>query len=512
MSKSFGPLLALSGVDLSCYAGEVHSVLGENGAGKSTLMKVIAGVISADAGEMTLGGQRYQPSSPKHAMRCGVGMVHQDYRLVQTMTVADNVLLGWDRAPRIGNEARTAALVAELGSEYGLDVNPRAGVGHLSIGEQQRVAILRALVRGARVLILDEPTAALTPQESDRLFGVMRQLAADGRAVIFISHKLREVMNASSRVTVLRAGKRVAALQASECDERSLANLMVGRDVTLPANPRKNGSPRHATVMRAESLRVRDDRGVLTVDSASLSVAEHEILGLAGVAGNGQRELSEVLTGMRPPESGRIFVADQELTGSGSKRFIRAGVGHIPEDRLATGMILRETITRNAIMKAVISDGKYSDVRWGPWLRLGGSRRLAMKLLEEGMVDLRDPSTQVGNLSGGNIQRFLVARELRAARRMLVAVHPTQGLDIGATERVWRLLLAARDSGVAVLLISEDLDEVLSLSDRIQVLYEGRLLSHPGKDIPSREQVGLMMGGSRIAAGSTATTGPEAGN
>lgn len=503
VKKSFGLLNAVNSVDLDCLPGEVHSILGENGAGKSTLMNVVAGVLTADGGEMWLDGEAYQPTSPKRAMRRGVGMVHQDYQLIPRLSVAENLFLGWEEARRTASLSKLADDASLLIERHNFHLDPLARVRDLSVGEQQRVAILRALIRGASLLILDEPTATLTPQEADGLFSIMGKLAGEGKVVIFITHKLREVMAVSSRVTVLRAGRRVASLPIAECDERILAQEMLGHDIDPPLKRAAAQRRDVPTTLSLKGASVRDDRGSLVVSDLSLDVRSHEIVGVAGVSGNGQRELSEAVTGVRPLESGRVEVGGKDLTGRGAAAFAEAGVGYIPEDRLTAGMVLRESIARNAIMKALHVEADRRLLTRGPWLRLGEVERFADRLLEEGQVSTKDPKVLVGNLSGGNIQRLLIARELRAATRALVAVHPTRGLDVGAMERAWRIFLEACEAGIAVLLISEDLDEILSLSDRILVMYAGRIVGEfdNRSASPSREELGLLMGGSIAGAG-----------
>ncbi len=510
--KSFGPLRAVDGVDFDCRIGEVHSILGENGAGKSTLMNIVAGVLSPDSGEMWLDGEPYEPTSPKRAMRRGVGMVHQNYQLVPRLSVAENLFLGWEGAPRVASLEKLAAIAEVAIEKHGFHMKPLAKVRELSVGEQQRVAILRALVRGASLLILDEPTATLTPQECDSLFAIMRRLVGDGHVLIFITHKLREVMAVSSRVTVLRAGARVATLPIAECDERTLAKEMLGHDVDSPV--KSSRVRRYGEV--ALSLRggsVVDGRGSTVVSDVSLELRAREIVGIAGVSGNGQRELSEAAAGVRPLRTGRIEVGGVDLTGRGAADFIRAGVGYIPEDRLTAGMVLRESIARNSIMKALYLDSDRKTLTRGPFLKLGEVQRFARQLLDQGQVSTRDPKVTVGSLSGGNIQRLLIARELRAATRALIAVHPTRGLDVGAMERAWRIFLAARDAGVGILLISEDLDEVLTLSDRVLVMYAGRIVGEfdNRESPPSREHLGLLMGGATAAELERPAVGSEAG-
>ena len=496
--KSFGPLQALRGVDFDCFAHEVHSILGENGAGKSTLMNIVTGLISPDSGEMRLDGELYRPASPKEAMRRGIGMVHQDYQLVARLTVAENLFIGWKGSRRVGNLDALAGDAEVFIERYGFQLDPLVKVLELSVGEQQRVAILRALVRGASILILDEPTSALTPQEVTALFDIMRRVLADDKSVIFITHKLREVMEISTRVTVLRGGSRVGSFHVSQCDERLLARAMLGRDVAPLVRERTEKRDETRVALDVHELTVRDSRGLVVVNELSLHVNSHEIVGIAAVAGNGQRELSEAVTGVRPVESGRIAVLGEDLTGGDAADFVRAGLGFIPEDRLATGMMIRESVARNAIMKALYVESDRARLTWRSWLRLREVDHFALELLESGQVSTLDPRAPVGTLSGGHIQRLLIAREVRAARQALVAVHPTLGLDVGATERTWRTLLEVRSSGIAVLLISEDLDEILALADRILVMHAGRIVGEidNGAGAPSREHLGMLMGGS----------------
>lgn len=503
ISKSFGLLQALERVDLTCHAGEVHALLGENGAGKSTLMKIVAGVLAPDGGEMTLDGSPYRPGGPKRAMARGVGMVHQDYRLVSRFSVAENLFLGWDGAARIAGP-RAIAQHAETAIErYGFGLDPTARVGALSVGEQQRVAILRALVRGVSILILDEPTATLTPQEADALFVVMRRLASEGCAVLFVTHKLREILDVSSRVTVLRGGRHVVTIPTADCDERRLAREMLGRDLEMQSKVAATGRASQRSALRASQITVTDDRGVEVVHGVTLEVASHEIVGIAGVAGNGQREVSEALTGMRGVTSGQIFVGDEDMTGRSAAAFTEAGVGHIPEDRMTAGAVLRDSLAHNAVLKALsVKSERARLTRRGVWVRRRQVERYARDLLEEGRVSTTDPKVKAGNLSGGNLQRFIIARELKVAKSVLVAVHPTRGLDVGAADRVWRTLFDARDGGIGVLLVSEDLDEILSLSDRILVFSGGRIAGEVDNSVarPLREELGMLMGGAGAPA------------
>ncbi len=495
--KSFGSVRALRGVDLDCTAGQIYAVLGENGAGKSTLMNVITGLLAPDAGQMTLDGRAYHPSSPQVAMRHGVGMVHQDFQLLGRLTVGENLFLGWVGAPKIATTQKVHEAAREAITRFGFDLDPSARVQDLSVGQQQRVVVVRALVRGAQILILDEPTAALTPQEADELFVVMRSLASQGTTIVFITHKLREVMEVADHVTILRHGERVASFSIDECNEARLAREMLGRDVVPLKRGPDDGGQTARVVMHVEGIRARDERGLLAVKDVSLDLRTHVIVGVAAVAGNGQRELSEVLTGVRSAESGRIEIAGSDLTGRSANEFTAEGVGFIPEDRLGAGMMLRESIARNAVMKALSIDSERATLTWRSFIRPRKVANYAHELLDEGQVSTRDSGTPVGHLSGGNIQRLLIAREVRVASRVLVAVHPTLGLDVGATERTWQTLLDARSRGISILLVSEDLDEVLTLSDRILVMHDGSIVGEfqNRKTPPTREELGLLMGG-----------------
>jgi len=496
ITKRFPGVVANDGVDFEAAEGEVHALLGENGAGKSTLSNILTGLYHPDEGEILIGGVPVAFSSPREALDAGICMVHQHFRLVAPFTVAENVILGDHRGEGkkfMVHPRHIERRVAELGERYRIAVDPRARIWQLSLGEQQRVEILKALYREARILILDEPTAVLTPQEADSLFETLRVMAAEGRTIIFISHKLHEVAAVSDRVTVLRGGRTVATVDTKGATPRSLASLMVGRDVAdieRIERERWDGD----TVLELSNLSALGDRGSPALRNVSLTLRAGEILGIAGVAGNGQRELAEVVTGLRAPSEGTVTVDGKRLRSGSPRAAIRAHVSHVPEDRLHTGVAPSLSIASNSVLKTY----RGSRFAWGPLLRLRTIRNHADRLIR--LYDVRggDPDLPARQLSGGNLQKVVLAREFDGQPKVLVVASPTRGLDVSAIETVHTHLRTAASGGVGVLLISEDLDEILALSDRIAVLYEGAIVGEVPAEGASVDEIGLLMaGGSR---------------
>ena len=491
ITKRFPGVVANDEVDFEARVGEVHALLGENGAGKSTLSNILTGLYRADEGELEMYGGPVEFHSPRDALEAGIGMVHQHFRLVEPFTVAENVVLGDHRD--VGRSFRLQPRlieqrVVELAKRYGLAVDPRARIWQLSVGEQQRVEILKALFREARVLILDEPTAVLTPQEAEALFETLRAMAAEGRTVIFISHKLHEVTAVADRVTVLRGGRSIGTVETAEATSHSLAALMVGRDIDV-ARRREKSIVVGDVILELDGLSAAGDRGEEALCDVSLAVRAGEVLGIAGVAGNGQRELAEAITGLRAVTSGSLSVAGSLLETGDPRAAIMAGIAHIPEDRLHTGVAPSLSIASNIDLKAYRGDAT------GPFLRLRRIRDRAVEMIRLYDVKAPGPETPARQLSGGNLQKVVLAREFSSDPRVLIAAAPTRGLDVGAIETVHGYLREAAGRQVAVLLISEDLDEVMTLSDRIAVMYEGAIVGEADGQTATAEEIGLLMAG-----------------
>lgn len=498
ITKKFPGVLANDNVNFDLRKGEIHVLLGENGAGKSTLMNILYGLYKPDSGEVIVDGNQMQLNSSRDAIHHGIGMVHQHFMLIPVFTVTENIMLGAETDHRASpnemplvklDRKEVAKKVADLSHQYGLDVDPEAIVGDLPVGLQQRVEIVKALYRKANILILDEPTAVLTPQEAQDLIQIMHELTDRGVSIIFITHKLKEVLAVADRITVMRAGRVVGTTTPQESNEQKLAEMMVGREVILtvqkgPAKPAEE-------VLRVENLRVRDVRGLEAVSGVSFSVRAGEVLGIAGVQGNGQTELAEALTGLRPIESGSFALAGQDLTNKAPRLVTETGLANIPEDRQRHGLVLSYSITDNMVL---------CDYYRPPFSKRGVIQQKdldenAKKLIKEYDVRTPSPFVAAGKLSGGNQQKVIVARELSRPVKLVIASQPTRGLDVGSIEYIHKEIIVMRDRGVAVLLISAELDEILSLSDRIAVMYRGEIVDTVNAKETTREQLGLRMAG-----------------
>lgn len=491
--KRFGELVAVDDVELTVEPGEIHALLGENGAGKTTLMNVLYGLYRADQGEILIDGARARLGSPKDALAAHIGMVHQHFMLVPVFSVAENVFLGDEpvrKAVGFLDRRRAAREIRQLSESYGLPVDPEAVVENLPVGVQQRVEIIKALVRRAQLLILDEPTAVLTPQETSELFHVMRSLKESGRSVLFITHKLGEVIEVADRITVMRQGRVVGRTTPAQTTESELAAMMVGRAVEFrvskgPANPGE-------VVLDVSGLVVADERGAIAVSDLSLQVRAGEILAVAGVQGNGQTELARALFGLLPILAGRVRVGGDDVTGASPHRIARAGVGYIPEDRHREGLVLSFSVSENLILDIFDRQPFGRGLLYRPQAVTENARRRVAEF------DIRTSAVgaAAATLSGGNQQKVVLAREFSRPLKLLIASQPTRGLDVGSTETVHRRLVAERDGGAAVLLVSTELDEVLALGDRIAVMYRGAVSGYAEVSTP-REQIGMLMAGIR---------------
>jgi len=509
ITKRFPGVVANDDVTLDVEAGTVHALLGENGAGKTTLMNVLYGLYEPDAGTVEVGGQVRDFDSPRDAIDAGIGMIHQHFMLVDPMTVAENVVLGNEPRKWGGlrvDQAAAREAVRSLCDTYGFDVDPDARIEDVSVGVQQRVEILKALYRGADVLVLDEPTAVLTPQEVEDLFDVLAELTAEGKTIIFITHKLGEALRAADDVTVLRDGENVGSLPAADATREQLAELMVGREVVLDIDV-TDGDPGE-TVLGVDGLTVTDADGIDRVADVSLDVRAGEVYGIAGVDGNGQAELVEAVTGMRVPEAGSVRFDGRDVTRASRRDHIESGMAYVPEDRHERGLVMDFDLVANGILGSQHSD-EFSDGGRIDWER---ARDHADDVVDTYDVRPGDPDANAVSLSGGNQQKFIVGREFERDPDLVVATHPTRGVDIGSTEFIRERLLDLRDEGKAVLLVSSKLDEVTSLSDRLAVMYEGKLVDEVNPDEVTDEEIGLLMAGQHPDAADGGGGEPSAGD
>jgi general nucleoside transport system ATP-binding protein len=495
ITKRFPGVLANDNVDFDLHHGEIHALLGENGAGKTTLMNILYGLYHPDQGEILRDGKPFVLQSPKDAIAHGIGMVHQHFMLIPVFTVTENIMLGSETVKNaVLARRQVSGQVRELSRQYGLDIDPDAYVRNLPVGVQQRVEIVKTLYRKADILILDEPTAVLTPQEVDDLFRIMRDLTAKGVSIIFITHKLKEVLAVADRITVMRAGRVVGTTTPAETDEHQLAAMMVGREVIL--NVEKKPAQPGEEVFQVSHLHVTDQRGLEVVRGVSFAVRAGEILGIAGVQGNGQTELVEALTGLRHTQSGQVKIAGHDVTGRSPRSVIEAGTSHIPEDRQRHGLVMSYPIADNLILCTY----------YLPPFGVNGMLQNrpvdanARKLVQAFDVRTPSPYVVVSKLSGGNQQKVIVARELSREVHLLIANQPTRGLDVGSIEYIHRQIVDMRDQGVAVLLVSAELDEIMSLSDRIAVMYRGQIVAIVDPAQVSRAELGLLMAGSSVPA------------
>jgi general nucleoside transport system ATP-binding protein len=490
ITKRFPGVLANDHINFTLEKGEIHAFLGENGAGKSTLMNILYGLYDPDEGEILINGRPVTIRGPNDAIRQGLGMVHQHFMLVPTLTVAENIMLGTEITNGLFLDERTAnARIRDLSAQYSLPVPPETLVQDLPVGVQQRVEIVKALYRGADILILDEPTAVLTPQEADDLFVVMRALVAQGKSIIFISHKLREVLEVADRITVLRRGRVVGTTIPAQTNDEQLAAMMVGRDVVLVVE--KDIAHPGPVVLDVRDLVVLDDRRTVVVDRLSLQVHAGEVLGIAGVQGNGQTELVEALTGLRPCEAGQVILMGRDITNAPPRAVLETGTAHIPEDRHRHGLVMSYPIADNLVLETYYQAPFAHGVVIDEQAIDANARRLVKEF------DVRAPSTltAAGKLSGGNQQKVVVAREFSRPIKLLIAAQPTRGIDVGSIEFIHHSIVRQRDEGIAVLVVSAELDEILALSDRIAVMFKGKIIATLPASAATREGLGLLMAG-----------------
>ena len=498
ITKRFGDLIANDHIDFDMKIGEIHALLGENGAGKTTLMNILYGLYQPDEGEIYIAGKKVSIRSPKDAIDLGIGMVHQHFMLIPSLTVAENIILGLKSRNPFLNLKSAEKKIQDISGQYGMKVDPNAKIWQLSVGEQQRVEILKALYRGVRVLILDEPTAVLTGPETKELMSILKRMAKDSLGIVpFITHKLREVMAISDRVTVLRKGKVVTTIATKDTNEEDLAKKMVGRATIhdLKRNPARKGR----VILEVKDLEALSEKGLPALKKVTFSLKEGEILGLAGVAGNGQRELLQVINGLRKATAGKIFIFGSEMTNRSPADMIETGIGYVPEDRHGTGSIADFSVSENLILKihnkSPISNSAGLPFKKNWFLNHREIDNHAAQLIAHYNVMTPSTDAPARQLSGGNLQKLILARELSREPKLLVAAQPTRGLDVGATEDVRRTLLELREKGTGILLVSEDLDEIMVMSDRIAVIYEGEIMGIMQADEARIEEIGQMMGG-----------------
>lgn len=492
LTKTFGSLVANNAIDLEIRKAEIHAILGENGAGKSTLMKCVFGILSPDSGSILVNGNEVRITDPNKAIELGLGMVHQHFMLIRPFTVAQNMILGSETTFKgpggFLNMKEARARTAEIAKAYGLAVDPDAKIEDISVGEEQRVEILKALYRGAEILILDEPTAVLTPQETDELFAILRSLREQGKTIIIITHKLREIREIADRCTIIRTGRKIETVGVADKSEADLARLMVGRDVQLTFDRPPRSSDK--VLLKVSDLKVRNNRGLMAVDGLSFDVREGEILGIAGVEGNGQAELCEVLMGIRRVEEGSVELVGKDLTRATPREIIDAGMTSIPQDRQRLGLVLDFSVKENSVLQS------YGSPRFRS--RAGFIRRDAVESFSKELVEAydvrpRDVELTAASLSGGNQQKLIIARQISQDPSVLVVNQPTRGLDVGAIQYVHKALLAQRNAGRGILLVSLELDEIFALSDRILVFYNGKIAGEVSPSETSQREIGLLM-------------------
>ncbi|MDD5014293.1 MAG: ABC transporter ATP-binding protein [Atribacterota bacterium] len=489
ISKHFPGVLANDHLNFDLRKGEIHTLLGENGAGKTTLMNILDGIYYPDEGEIYLNGKRVDIRSPFEATKNGIGMIHQHFMLVDTLSVLENVILGLESQGFYLDKKNISEKIAEISKKYNLDINPYAKIWQLSVGEQQRVEIIKTLFRGAEILIMDEPTAVLTPQESNTLFEILKRMTKEGKSIIFISHKLDEVMKISDRITVLRKGKLTGTVNTKDINQKELAMMMVGREILFKLN--RKPLNRKGEILKIEGLETHNDKGIKILKGINFSIYGGEIFGLAGVSGNGQKELAEVIAGLRRAIAGKVYIKGEEVTNLCPKTITKEGTNYIPSDRLKVGLVPNLNTVENAILRRYDRE----PISRGIFLNYEEAAKYTRELVKQFNIMVPRENVPVKFLSGGNLQKLILAREIREEPALLIAVHPSRGLDVGATEFIRKKLLEERDQGVAILLISEDLEELLMISDRIGVIYEGEIEGIVDIDSADINEIGLMMAG-----------------